>query len=383
MAPPPDAPPTPNSRLPSLTGMRFMAALMVFFCHVYTEAYPAGGSQELFRLAVGLGWLGVGFFFVLSGFVLTWSAREDDTPPRFWRRRVLKIFPNHLVTWAVSLVIVLAITGTVSWKQTVPSLFLVQGAIPDLDFLAINVPSWSLGCELVFYLCFPWVLRQIRRIREELLGRWIAGFTLAIVAVPVFADLVLPDRPAAPGMNMSTWQNWFVYPFPPVRMLDFVLGMLVARYVLAGRRLPLGLTGATLLFLGGIGLQFLLTPSVYGMAAPTALPVVLLIAAAARTDALGIPSLWRGRTVVWLGEVSFAFYMVHFLVIRYGRQVPGAEALASAAGEVSLALVFLVVSLLLAWLLHSTVEDPAMRRWSRPRAKPRSDGRPLPEPHLG
>ncbi|EST19379.1 acyltransferase family protein [Streptomyces niveus] len=371
---------TPAARLPSLTGMRFMAALMVFFCHAYTEAYPSGGSPEIFRLAVGVGWLGVGFFFVLSGFVLTWSAREDDPPRRFWRRRVLKILPNHLVTWAVSLVIVVAVAGTVSWKQVVPSLLLVQGALPSLDFLAVNVPSWSLGCELFFYLCFPWLHRQLRKIRDELLWRWIAGVTLAIVAIPFLAEALLSAGPRAPGMSMSTWQNWFVYPFPPVRTLDFVLGMLVARFVMSGRRLPLGLLGAGALFVGSIGVQFLLTPTVYGMAAPTALPLALLIAAAARTDALGLPSPWRGRTLVRLGEISFAFYMVHYLVLHFGRSVPGVEVFADSAGEGVLAALFFVVSLLLAWLLYATVETPAMRRWSRPRAARIPKPAPVPEP---
>jgi peptidoglycan/LPS O-acetylase OafA/YrhL len=41
---------------------------------------------------------GVSFFFVLSGFVLTWSARPDDIATGFWRRRIARIYPVHLVT---------------------------------------------------------------------------------------------------------------------------------------------------------------------------------------------------------------------------------------------------------------------------------------------
>src|SRR5688500_12797828 len=87
----PMAPDVP-SRLPSLTGARFIAAGLVFVFHA-TFAWPfaSSGAQETSGLLFSQGgYTGVTFFFILSGFVLTWAVRPGDTTPRFWRRRFFK-----------------------------------------------------------------------------------------------------------------------------------------------------------------------------------------------------------------------------------------------------------------------------------------------------
>ncbi|MFD0449248.1 acyltransferase family protein [Streptomyces indonesiensis] len=67
------------SRLPTLTGMRFVASLMVFVCHAFTYGIFTDKELEgnLITYVAKLGFVGVGFFFILSGFVLTWSARDS------------------------------------------------------------------------------------------------------------------------------------------------------------------------------------------------------------------------------------------------------------------------------------------------------------------
>ncbi|KAB1929940.1 acyltransferase [Micromonospora sp. ALFpr18c] len=91
-------------RLPSLTGLRFVATTLVFACHIAVITQFIDGSlgsfvASAFPLA---GPYGVGLFFVLSGFVLTWTARKADRTTSFWRRRVVKIYPSHLVTFALA-----------------------------------------------------------------------------------------------------------------------------------------------------------------------------------------------------------------------------------------------------------------------------------------
>ena len=57
------------SRLPTLTGMRFVAAAMVFLFHVFwSNVFASPGAQhDFFSLFFQGGWTGVGFFFLLSG----------------------------------------------------------------------------------------------------------------------------------------------------------------------------------------------------------------------------------------------------------------------------------------------------------------------------
>jgi peptidoglycan/LPS O-acetylase OafA/YrhL len=246
--------------------------------------------------------------------------------------------------------------------------------------LTLNTVSWSLSAELLFYLCFPLLLRLIGRIRPERLWFWAGGVIAVILLVPVIAGTMPPSEPFLPWANANPTEFWFVYLLPPVRMLEFVFGMILARVVLTGRKVPLGLGGAAALTILAYFLAPLF-PGTYPIVAVMVLPLGLLIAAGAVSDAQGHRTLLSSRTMVWLGEVSFAFYLWHRLVLVYGHQwfagvdkptsfpVEG-EGYSTPVGIAVLVLLF-GVTLLLAWATFSLVERPIMRRFARPRRRPR------------
>ncbi|MEU8890005.1 acyltransferase [Streptomyces sp. NPDC048442] len=353
--------------------MRFFAAVAVFVTHVAVVAPFTDGplNHAFWKYLSRAGYLGVGFFFVLSGFVLAWSSRTGDTPGRFIRRRLAKIYPNHLVTWLAGLLLMLRAGANVWLGNTVPSLLLLQSWVPDLKIMAgPNGPSWSLVCELLFYLAFPFLIKPIRRIRPERLWLAFGVVVAAFWVVPLIAQL-LPDGPPAPDQPVSWWKYWFVYFCPATRLLDFVLGILMARIVLAGRWIGLRRLPALCCLAVGYTLMVFL-PDAYGLVAPTALPIALVIAATAVADVRNKPSVPARRFPVWLGEVSFAFYMVHFLVLYYGPMrlatAPPTGRHWDTAQALGLMALSLALSLFFGWLLHVLVEQPAMRRWSRSRA---------------
>ncbi len=381
-----------RSRLPSLTGLRFIAAFMVLLCHMGISLLPRTGVPELAGLskfAYAAGSVGVSFFFVLSGFVLTWVARPDDTKVLFWRRRLVKIFPNHLVAAGAAIVLMLTAGIAVTTANTVPSLFLVQTWIPAQEVVlnyGANVPNWSLSCELAFYLCFPLLLLLVRRIRPERLWLWAGVVVLAIAAVP-FAAKLLPDQPQMLLTGDAWLQVWFVYYFPLSRMLEFVLGIVVAQIVLHGRWIRIPITASIALALAAYVVGGAL-PVPYGYVAPTALPLALVIGAVATADIVGRRTWFGGPVMVWLGEISYALYIVHFLVVSYGPigAVDPANwakliTLPEALRDIGLTI---AICLVLAWLLYALVERPAMRRWSRPAKahRPESTVERAPSPEL-
>ncbi|WP_041253630.1 acyltransferase [Frankia sp. EAN1pec] len=140
-------------QLDSLTGLRWVAALMVLVTHAAFQPglLPYSGTTEDIKAVVKMGgYIGVGFFFVLSGFVLTWSMRPDDTPRKFWRRRFFKIYPNHFVTFVLA--VVMMVIHDRELVGIVPNLLLVQAWSTDLDVaFGINDVSWSLSAEMLFY----------------------------------------------------------------------------------------------------------------------------------------------------------------------------------------------------------------------------------------
>ncbi|MFC8870511.1 acyltransferase family protein [Streptomyces sp. NPDC057148] len=371
------APEISLSKLGSLTGMRFVAAFMVLICHVGIVLVPSVQKSWLSwtePYVYALGPTGVVFFFVLSGFVLTWAARPGDTGRRFWRRRLVKIYPNHLVTLGAAVVLMLITGHAVTAANTLPTLFLVQSWIPDQEVVlnyTSNAPTWSLACELLFYLTFPLLLPLLRRIRAERLWLWLAGVALLICTLPLTA-LVLPEEPVMTNTDMPWWPLWFTYYFPVSRMLEFVLGILTARMVLSGRLTGVPLVPAMLLAGASFCVTAGLLPELYSQSSAIAFFLALLIAAGATADVRGRRSLFRNRTMIFLGEISFALYMVHWLVILYGPMQ-----MAEAGGWMGRSTVFqalldavltVLITLLAAWLLHRLVEYPAVRRWSRPAA---------------
>lgn len=355
--------------LQTLTGMRFAAALLVFLIHAMFEAFFAepGAQNGLTAVFLQGGWSSVGFFFILSGFVLTWSARPTDTTRGFWKRRALKIYPNHLVMLAVFIAVSAWIThDAFDGGHAVLNALLLQSFFPDVEIrTGFNGVAWTLSCELLFYLCFPLLHRLISRIRPERLWAWAAGVLAAIVAVPVAVLLLMPPEEPFPLIGVTLSQLWLTFQFPPTRLLEFAFGMLLARIVMTGRRLPLGLAGAAVFGIAAYVAGSLL-PGPFAMAAICALPMGLMIAAGARLDIAHRRTWLATRPMIWLGEVSFAFYMVHFLVLDYVHRLLGGASFSTPVAVAVVVLVF-AVTLVLAWGLHSCVERPIMRRFARSR----------------
>ncbi|MET8447979.1 acyltransferase [Streptomyces sp. NPDC005209] len=358
------------SRLPSLTGMRIIAALMVFAFHAnYQFPFADKDTASTFNRIFALGGsTGVGFFFILSGFVLTWSARPSDTTVRFWRRRLVKIFPNHLVTYiAAALLFLNAGTALGGWKA-VPSLFLIQAWFPQVDIAsAMNPVAWSLSAEFLFYLSFPFLLRWISRIKPQHLWLWAAGIVGVIFTIPMIT-WTFPDGPHIIWGPVTKWQGWLVYMSPPARMLEFTFGILLARIVQTGRWFKLPLLPAAAI--AAVTYWFAYHASwTYSHVAVMVIPLGLVIAAGAQSDIDGKFSVLRTKPMVWLGNVSFAFYLWHALVLtELSRHTQDLKQNHGIGGGLAYLAIGFAITLVLSWGLYSLVEEPAMRRFAKPKA---------------
>ncbi|MBE2318002.1 acyltransferase [Solirubrobacter sp. CPCC 204708] len=328
-------------RLDSLTGLRFGAALVVFLHHL-----PVGPTLDHFTKQ---GTAGVSFFFILSGFVLMWSHGERVGARRFYRRRFARIYPAHLVAWVIGAIIVTAKGLSWSADEFIVGAALVQDWIPEQRYyFAINGVAWSLSCEVFFYVTFPFWAHRL----AALGSRARAGLAVAAVAGVVgMAAVATVVDPGADYLRTddSVWV-WFVRHAPFVRILEFLLGALLAVELLRGRRCPLGWLPA-LVVAGVAYVAAGVAPSAFGVAAVTLVPFALLIAAAAEADRGGAGTPFRRRWLVWLGEVSFAFYLVHLWFID-AFDLP-------ASGHLIVSLPLAIAG---AALLHHLVERPAERR---------------------
>lgn len=370
--------------LHSLTGLRFIAALLVFFFHVTLSNSPVppntavnpfaneGLASFLEMLFSKAGYLGVSFFFVLSGFVITWSATPGEGALPFYRRRLLKIFPNHLVMFALAMVLFAgALTRPGAW---IPNIFLLHSMFPQGDvYVSVNPPSWTLCSELLFYLSFPLLIRPIRRIAANRLWLWTGAMVVCMVLVQVVTQYVISDSPKSPITPISVTQFWFGYIFPVPRLFEFIVGMLVARAVMAGRFPRIDIRWSIPAVILGYVVA-LKAPFVYGFSVASILPIVLVIGAFATADLRGENTGVNGRKWRWLGEISFGFYICQGVVIFYGRTLFPTDPFSTPIA-ILVTLALFTATLLAGWALYALVERPTMHHWSRPR-------RPVPTPAL-
>jgi len=165
---------------------------------------------------------------------------------------------------------------------------------------------------------------------------------------------------------------------PLARLPEFILGAVLARLVHLGHWHGPGLTASSAIAVTGYILASAASAG-FNFAACTIIGFALLIPAAAVADLHDLRSVWRHPALVRLGELSFAFYMVHILVLH-----AGSAALATLPAPTGAAAA-LTASLALSWLIHQGVERPA-RQLILARAGPpvpaRAAGALLPDPRL-
>src|SRR5438309_5804134 len=159
--------------LPSLTGLRWVAAFLVFAFHSSGYGVLTTGWWHLTRF----GFVGVSFFFVLSGVVLTWSARPGQRTGQFYWRRFARVYPAHAVTAVVAILLYVVVMPPHKplWAGLLALLLLHAWPPVPVVNSAANGVSWSLSCEAFFYAVFPGL--------TSLLSRWSSGRRIAFVAV--------------------------------------------------------------------------------------------------------------------------------------------------------------------------------------------------------
>jgi peptidoglycan/LPS O-acetylase OafA/YrhL len=366
--------------LKPLTSLRFVAALMVFVHHVP----PAYALAE--RLSFG--YAGVGFFFVLSGFILTYAHHRDFAgalTPRavraFHAARIARIYPLHVVTMALALAWFIPF-GAPQWDVStvhdriagfIAQTMLLQSWSPDGNVYGAGNPvSWSISVEALFYALLPvalWLLiRAARRSSARLLI-----VTATIVCAAQYA--VLWTVHVTPGIT------WLLYRFPIARLPDFAVGMLLGLAFVRRARSGPRLSG-TALEVAAIAIS---TTAIFALPllpealryAAGLLPFWALLIGVFALQGGAISRLASHPWCVRLGEISFAFYMVHWLVLNAESRLFGWTNPA-----VSLA-IGLTVSLAAAFALFHCVETPMRHVLRRRLTPPRADAvvaRPSPAP---
>lgn len=341
-----------GARLSSLDGVRAVAVLVVFFSHSIGDRLPGG-------------YVGVDVFFALSGYLITsllfreWESTGRIALGAFYARRALRLYPALVLSLAIVAVIT-PVLG-VSWR-----LYGIDAATaltytydfwrltPDHDTLI--GPFWSLCVEEQYYLLWPlllsWLLR--RGTTAAIRGTAVA----AAVAFAVQASLL----PVLGGRNL--------YFLPLGHADELLIGSLLG-LVLAARPVPrlrrlltgpaswLAWVAIAVVALKGTNSQ---SSWLYlgGLAAIACCACLIIGHLVLRQSSL-MSRLLNWQPLVWLGERSYAFYLLHFALFALFRDfgLPYREVLPAA----------LLCNVVLIGLSFRFVEKPILQRYKRPRER--------------
>ena len=356
---------TPVHELRALTGVRGIAAWFVVFYHIRLSI---AGLPTALRDVFAKGYLAVDFFFLLSGFViwLTWSDRIRTSGarsiPRFLQKRIARIWPLHLITLggAVALALLLRATGRSDPQFVFPELPLHILLLQNWGFthhLAWNDPAWSISAELGAYLLFPVLVIAVD-------WRRLPSWALLAIAGGLLVGLHLAMNAPTLGTDIPRYGLLRC-------LVEFTTGSIVCALWLRWRgvlRAPVWATLVAVLFAGG---WIAGTPETLIVPALFAAVLLLLALTAGRP---GNP--FELRWTHYLGEISYATYLSHFILWKAFKLVFVSDATAVSPTRIAL---YLVMVLLISIALYHLIERPAQHWLNRLPSRSREglgEGRP-------
>jgi peptidoglycan/LPS O-acetylase OafA/YrhL len=318
--------PRPSGELRALTGLRFFAALGVVLCHMpHTRAAPWLRPVAPY---LAEGFVGVPFFFILSGFVLTFAyhgrfgALTAAGLRRYFAARIARVYPLHLLTLGLALCFPFVAAADVAgpaWEglRLAVNALLLQGLVPNPAYYAVyNGVAWSLSCEVVFYLLLPFLLRASAR-RAGRPAVWVAAAVGVVAWQLWFAGFTVRHSTRAASL-------WVCFLPVVAHLPEFLTGVCLGRAFVASRadrtdadrpswkgtaaELAAVLALAALVGCSGrVQVWYRLNGSY-----TPAMALVVWVFAHQRGR---LSRLLAGRAFVFLGEVSFSLYMLHCLVL--------------------------------------------------------------------
>jgi peptidoglycan/LPS O-acetylase OafA/YrhL len=386
-----------SQRVPALTGMRAVAALLVVATHA---AFATGRLTDGYIGAIYARLeIGVAIFFVLSGYLLfrPWvvAASTGDASPgvmRYARHRLRRVMPAYLVTVLATFELYVVFNPGPNPAQTWHGLlrYLTLTQIYPGDYLSTNLhpglsQMWSLAVEVSFYAALPALGYVLLRKRRTLWRPARTLVELAILSAVAPAWLVIAS---ATGVLPNSAGMWL-----PAHLACFAGGMALAVLHVAGARWRAHVTlpWAIVLFLvvatplGGA----IVGPDPWWVPATKALLYAAFATLTVGTLVLGCSHryarLLGNRPMVWLGEISYEIFLLHVVVMAVTMNLLLRWPLftGSLAG---LYVATLAVTIPLAWALHRvTRPSPARPKPARATQEPTTptpapDARPHPSP---
>ena len=295
----------------NLQSLRFVFIMLVVMSHIIGKSFDFGGE------------CGVSFFFMLSGFILSYAYGEQVAArtfrhSRFLLKQLAKFYPLHVLMFFIMVLMDARLGRFFGWDQLIAQLLLLQSWVPRDDFYFIaNGSSWFLSDLLFFYAVFPFVYLLLMRLHL----RSLVMSALVVTAWYALLSLQIPE-----GMI-----NPLLYAAPWTRLLDFSIGILVFRFYVSNASSSfnswLGRQSGSVVTFMELALSLTLVASffVYEHASLRfrcaamfwlVLPLVLYFFVVSDNKTGSVTKLLHHSVLQWLGSISLEIFLVHWATMR-------------------------------------------------------------------
>ena len=292
------------NKITSLQVYRGIAAILVMLYHV-TDQSPSKFGVVFLQNSFLFGFIGVDFFFVLSGFIILYVHNQNIGNPKELRsyliKRFIRLFPIYWSVAFIKIVTIYLIPSSAKSYETDLLYILKSLLLIPQDKLPIIGAAWSLSYEILFYLLFGIVILIGFRWAHRLLLVWVVaiiGFWgLRFIQIPIFEN------------------SLFISFLLKEQNLEFIFGCLAA-YLLLNKEIKY----SGIIMLGG-GLLFSLWcfvinngNQVFSYTLTVGFAAFLLILGSALTEKRKYIK-WP-KILVFLGDASYSIYLTHVMFIN-------------------------------------------------------------------
>ncbi|MBF7956254.1 acyltransferase family protein [Rahnella victoriana] len=347
-----------ESEILSLTYMRGFAALSIVIFHMRGYLNNIYLKTDLGDFLFDKLNFGVDLFFIISGFIIVYATRkiEHSNTLSFLIRRFFRVYPLFLVCITVG---ILSIYSDSSTEQIVRALFLIHQnySLPSPTFgFNLMGPAWTLTYELYFYFIFSVSLLINHKYRTE------------ITCILLLCQIITPQLLLNGGLHLSAYtgldtqsHNYlagFLQFSSNTMFYDFILGMLLAKIYLNGNKLNTGSGKLVMIAFSAIFVTLVaetestqVGPQNYGYMCLFLVMGFLLYEKKNKLKKVSI--------LVFLGNISYALYISHYIVIDGMHKYNLLFWQYTAGVTRILAMVSLCIGI--SWLLHIIIEKPFIR----------------------
>ncbi|WP_295762371.1 acyltransferase [Undibacterium sp.] len=304
-----------KSEILPLTGLRFIAALFVFFFHIHIRWSLA--TNPFLKNILDQGAIGMSVFFILSGFILAYQyAGARTTQKSYLVNRFARIYPIYAFT-AIATLPWIGITFVSTSNTDIATgigqgillifanIFIIQAWFPQFFSFWNDGASWSISVEVFCYIILPFASTLLEQLTIRQLCA-VAFICILFSALPGLSAALFPS----PAVSIF-------YSLPIFRLPEFILGVctcLAAKEGLGNRYgtfSQLVVLAVIFIYLGFAGPALPIYVGHNWIVAPSIAFIILSL-----SNSRGFISLiLSSKPLLWLGKISYCIYSLQFLII--------------------------------------------------------------------